>query len=118
MSKVLLSELPEDTLISYEDACFTVSPSELRQRIADGEGVENHTWYVAVEKRWKPSAKSMVERYIDSEYDEMYEDWDDRARDCLKPDHYQRIQAVLDEAFSGDHATKYWMLDGPEVIID
>ncbi|MDQ6418690.1 hypothetical protein RB620_04485 [Paenibacillus sp. LHD-117] len=116
---VKLSELPEGALLSYEDAHFTVSPSELRQRIADGESFEPHTWYVAVEQRWKADAKHMIERYIEDEYDNgMYEDWDNRAKDCLRPEHFERIQAVLDEAFKDDYATKYWMLDGPEVIID
>ncbi|MWV44807.1 hypothetical protein GRF59_14395 [Paenibacillus sp. HJL G12] len=118
MSKVKLSELPNDALLSYEDAHFTVSPGELRQRIEDGEDLVEHTWYVASEQRWKPDAKQMLREYIEIQYEEMYEDWDDRAYDCLKQEHYDRIQAVLDKAFSSDHATKYWMLDGPEVIID
>ncbi|WP_339321390.1 hypothetical protein [Paenibacillus sp. FSL W8-0194] len=118
MSKVKLSELPHDTLLSFEDAHFTVTPSELRQMIEDGEDLVELTWYVAVPQEWKPSAKQMVKSFIEDQYQDMYEDWDERAYDCLKQEHYDRIQAVLDEAFCSDHVTKYWMLDGPEVVID
>jgi len=118
MSKVKLSELPNDTLLSYEDAHFTVTPSELRQRIEDGEDLLEYTWYVAVEKCWKPDAKYMLDRYIESESDEIYEGWDDLAFYYLKQEHYERIQAILDEAFSGDSVKRYWTLDGPEVVID
>jgi hypothetical protein len=115
---VKLSELPNETLVSYEDARYTLTVEELRVRIASGEESENHAWYVATEKRWMPDAEYMLERYIENEYDEMYEDWDERAMDCLKDEHYTRIQAILDEAFKEDHATKYWLLDGAEVEID
>lgn len=119
MPTVNLSELPGDTQLSYEDAPYTISASDLIKRIGDGEDLVEHTWYVATEKRWKPNARFMMGCYIENEYGiEMYEDWNQRALDCLKEEHYDRIQSVLDEAFKGDHATKYWMLDGPEVIID
>ncbi|MGG3504699.1 hypothetical protein ABES58_04360 [Paenibacillus lautus] len=118
MPTVKLSELPADTQLSYEDAPYTISANDLIEKIGDGEDLLEHTWYVAVEKRWKPDAKYMLDQYIENEYHVMYEDWDKRAKDCLKQEHYDRIQVVLDEAFKGDHATKYWMLDGPEVIID
>jgi hypothetical protein len=118
MPTVKLSELPGDTQLSYQDAPYTISANDLIKRIGDGEDLVEQTWYVACEKRWGPNAKYMLDQYIENEYDVMYEDWNERARDCLKQEHYDRIQAVLDEAFKGDHATKYWMLDGPEVIID
>lgn len=115
--KVKLSQLPADTLLSYEDAREAITVSELIDRFDRWEGID-FTWHVVTEMRWKPSAARMVERYIESEYDDMYEDWDDRANDCLKQEYVDRIQAVLDEAFQGEYATKYWVLDGPEVIID
>lgn len=113
--KVKLSELPAETLLSYEGAHFTLTAAELRKDPDQNDG----TWYVCTEQRWHPTAKEMVNLYIENKYDNgMYEDWDERAFDCLKPEHYERIQSILDEAFKGDHATKYWMLDGPIVEID
>jgi len=117
---IQLSLLDDETMISYEDARYTLTALELRERIANGEYRGGAiTWYVADLRRWTPDPKRMVEQYIENEYDNgMYEGWDERAFDCLKPEHYKQIQAILDEAFKGDHATTYWMLDGPEVEID
>lgn len=115
---VKLSSLPADTLVSYEDARYTLTAAELIEKVTEGEYGEWLTWYVATEKRWQPNAKYMLERYIENEYDELYEEWDEKAFDCLNQDHYDRIQAVLDEAFKGDSATVYWVLDGPVVEID
>jgi len=112
--RVKLSELPADTLLSYEDAHIQLTAAELRE---DPEAYDV-TWYVCTEQRWGPNAKYMIDTYIEQEYDRMYEDWDDRARDCIKQEHIDKIQAVLEDAFKGDHATKYWTLDGPEVEID
>jgi hypothetical protein len=116
---VRLSELDSETIVSYEDAHYTLTVAELRERVAVGDYRGGVTWYVANPHCWSPTAKQMVEQYIENEYDNgMYEGWDERAFDCMKSEHYDRIQAVLDEAFKGDHATKYWMLDGAEVEID
>ncbi|WFA86486.1 hypothetical protein [Paenibacillus amylolyticus] len=115
--KVKLSQLSADTLLSYEDAREAITVSELIDRFDRWKGID-FTWHVVTEMRWQPSAARMIERYIESEYDDMYEDWDDRANDCLKQEYIDRIQTVLDEAFKGEYATKYWVLDGPEVVID
>ncbi len=119
MTRVILSEIPEDTMLSYEDSHETLTAAELRQKIADGEVKPlDHTWIVADPKVWKPDAKYMIGQYIENEYQDMYEDWDERANDCIEPEHLAKLQVVLDEIFKDDYATKYWMLDGPEVIID
>lgn len=116
---ILLSEVPENEELSYEDGSFTLTPSELRKRIEEGEGLQNHTWYVCTPQRWNPDAKYMLDRYIEDEYNNgMYEEWDARASECLCQEHYDKIQAVLDDAFKDDYVTKYWTLDGARVIID
>lgn len=116
--KVKLSQLTEDTLLSYEDSRYTLTPSELINALRNDEYVAEIKWYVVSEKIWGANAEHMLERYIEDEYQEMYEDWDERAHDCLKKEHIERIQAILDEAFKDEYATKYWVLDGPEVILD
>lgn len=118
MENVKLSELPSETMLSYEDSNCTLTPNQLREQAKEDGDLLLHTWYVANEHRWYPDAKAMLRQYIETQYDEMYEDWAARAFDCLKKEHYDRIQIVLNEAFASDHVTKYWMLDGPEVIID
>ncbi|MFD1990074.1 hypothetical protein ACFSGI_08895 [Paenibacillus nicotianae] len=115
---VKLSELSEETILSYVDANYTLTVSELRKQTKEDNSLINQKWYVAIEARWHPSAKEMIDVYVDQQYQDMYEDWDERAYDCLKQEHYDRLQAVLDEAFKSGHATEYWELNGPEVIID
>jgi len=117
VEKVNLSELPDETPVSYEDAHYTYTAEELREKVKEDDYKKSVTWYVATEKRWAPDAKWMLSSYIENEYDQMYEDWDERAMDCIKKEHIDRIQAVLEEAFSGDSATLYWSLDGPEIDI-
>lgn len=108
---VKLSDLTDDTFVSYEDAHYTLTAGELRERIAEGKESLEIGWYVASKQRWQPNAKRMLEVYIENEYDNgMYETWDERAWDSVKP-YIKRIQAILDEAYTGDHATKYWILE-------
>ncbi|RLJ90146.1 hypothetical protein [Planococcus citreus] len=118
-NSVLLSELPNETELSVEESGYTITAGELRRDLErDGDlDQANDNWCTIQRKRWKPSAERMVVAYIEQEYDEMYEDWDDRAMECLKDEHYQRIQEVLDEAFKGDSATEYWSYE-KDVIID
>lgn len=116
---VLLSELSNDEMLAYEDGHEVYTPQELRERIEAGEELNHHTWYVSTPQEWKPSAKQMIDDHIENEYDNgMYEDWDDRARDCITQEHIDKIQAVLDDMFKGDSVRKYWTLDGAKVIID
>lgn len=54
---VLLSELQDDVVLSFEDSHYTLSPSELREQIKVDESLrKKHTWYVAVNQEWKPDA--------------------------------------------------------------
>ena len=117
MEKVKLSQLPDDTKISIEDSSRVYTAAEVKREIIEfGEPHHESSWYIVVEKRWRPDAKYMVQMYIEREYDDMYEDWDERAFECITEDHIRRIQVVLDEAFAGDYATKYWEYGEPVEI--
>ncbi|WP_127532759.1 hypothetical protein [Paenibacillus kobensis] len=108
---VKLSELSDDVLIGQEDSGTQCTVAEMKREILEfGEPHhEYRTYYILKEHRWKPSAEYMIERYIESEYDHMYEDWSDRAFDCIKEnDCVRRIQEILDEALTGDYVSKYW----------
>ncbi|MEK5142559.1 hypothetical protein [Paenibacillus sp. FSL M7-0134] len=118
MENVKLSELPNETKVGYEDSSCVYTAGELREIVRDDEILASHTWYAFEERHWRPDAKLMLKQWIEYESEELYEDWEERASKCLKQEHYDRIQAVLNDAFASDHVTKYWMLDGPEVIID
>lgn len=111
--KLKLSELPDDVEVSSIESSTVYTVAEVKQEIIDlGEPHhESPNWYTVKRKRWSADAKWMIESYIDSEYDNMYEDWDERAKDCITDDVINQIQAILDEAFKGDSVAVYWDYD-------
>ena len=107
-------------MIGQEESSTQYTVAAMKHEILElGEPHHEHRpYYVLKEHRWKPDAKYMLERYIESEYDEMYEDWDERALDCIeKSNCIERIQAILDDVLSDDHVSKYWTCE-QEVEID
>lgn len=115
---VRLSELEDHIEISIEEDSEVLTVKDLKRHITElgEEGHEYSNWYVIERKRWKPNAQYMLETYIEQEYDNMYEDWDSRAMDCLTKDVVDKMQALLDEAFKGDSATEYWSYEMPVEI--
>lgn len=113
-----LSELPNETELSVEESNITYTVGELKREILElGEPHhELNNWYTIKKRKWKPNAHLMVERYIDNEFEDMYEDWDERAMECLNETVIENIQQLLDEAFKGDHATVYWTHEEPVEI--
>ncbi|HAM79579.1 MAG TPA: hypothetical protein DCO80_02065 [Ornithinibacillus sp.] len=110
VKRLKLSELADDVEVSIEESSTVYTVAELKHEILEiGEPHhESSNWYTITRKRWKPNAMHMVENYIEREYDEMYEDWDSRAMDCLTDEVVSKIQSILDKAFEGDYATLYW----------
>lgn len=110
VKKLKLSELADDVEVSIEESSTVYTVAELKREILElGEPHhESPNWFTITRKRWNPSAMQMVESYIEREYDEMYEDWDNRAMDCMTDEVISKIQSILDEAFKGDYATVYW----------
>jgi hypothetical protein len=112
---VKLSTLPDVALLSYEDAHETITASELRERIKNGEESGRISWYTCEERRWFADAKAMIERHIEDQYDQMYEDWDEKAIETLNnkvnEEHIANIQLTLNEMFFSDYVSKYWTLE-------
>ncbi|WP_248499776.1 hypothetical protein [Staphylococcus aureus] len=116
MNKIKLSQLSNDTEIAYEESGYTITVGELQQLIKDGE-YDGETYYTIQRRRWQPSAQGMIRDYIENESQEMYEDWEERANDCIDDAVISNVQAILDEAFKGDGATAYWTHEN-EIVID
>lgn len=116
--KLKLSELADDVEVSIEESHTTYTVAELKREILElGEPHHESTnWYTIKADRWQPSADSMLEQYIENERDNMYEDWNERANDCISEEHIKQIQAILDDAFSGSHATEFWNYVSPVEI--
>lgn len=118
MEKLKLSQLSDDVEVSIEETSTVYTVAELKAEILDGEPHhESPNWYTVTRKRWVPDAHSMFDRYIDCERDDLYEDWDERAWDCIeKESAVTKVQKILDEVFKGDHATAYWTYENPVEI--
>lgn len=116
---VKLSELPQETEISIEDSHEVITAGELRRDLdKDGDlDQANANWFTIQRKKWKPNAQRMITAYIENEYDDMYEDWDERAMDCVSKTVVDNLQQILEEAFKGESVTKYWSYE-KDVIID
>lgn len=115
MEKLKLSTLADDVEVSIEESHVTYTVAELKKEILEF-GEEHHLsdkWFTITRKRWQPDADRMIEYYIDSEYEEMYEDWDERANDCITDDVKNKIQSILNEAFKDEYATVYWTYEEP-----
>lgn len=109
--KVKLSELSEQTVVSFEEAGYTLTVAELKAELKKDDEAAERTWYVVEAQTWQPDAQRMVEDYIEQEYQEMYEDWDERAMDCINDDVLSKIQTILDETFKGSSVRDYWTLE-------
>jgi hypothetical protein len=116
MEKLKLSNLDDDVEVSIEESNTVYTVAELKREIIElGEPHhESSNWYTIKRKKWTPDAQSMVERYIESEYADMYEDWDERAWDCVVSNStIKKIQDILEETFKSDYATSYWTYEKP-----
>lgn len=118
-NEIRLSQLPNETEISIEESNEVITAAELRQEfLTDGDLRRvNANWYTIKRMNWKPDARAMITNYIDQECDEMYEDWDEHALGCIKKEHLQKLQAVLEDAFTSENVTDYWVYE-KEVIVD
>lgn len=119
--KLKLSMLPDDTEIATQQYLSTIYTAEdLKKEIIE-LGEAHHLvdgWYTVTRKEWRPDARSMLEDYIQNQYESgyLYEDWDERARDCASDILIQNMQTLLEEAFDGESVKSYWEWDKPVEI--
>jgi hypothetical protein len=117
MKIVKLSELPEDTQLSLEESNTSYTAAKMKHEILE-LGEPHHlskTWYTVKDATWTPSASGMIERLIEDAQDDMYEDWDERATDCVDDEVVAKMQVMLEEMF--DSARGYWEYEN-QVEID
>lgn len=108
MAELKLSQLADDVVIANSDALKVWTVEELKNEIEEFGNKGIGQWFIAKPQEWQPCAQSMIENYIDSQADGMYEDWDERALDCVSEELIQKMQALLDEAFKGDSVKTYY----------
>lgn len=91
---VKLSELEGDVML-FQDEETPISVKDLRHELANGTETRTEGWSIAVPTVWTPDAESMIERYVDAEAWDLWEDADVRMMDELSP-HIKEIQRILD----------------------
>ena len=90
---VKLSELDNDVKVSYNERIYTVE--EVRADLRYFTDDEDIKLYTTTEYHASIDAKSMLEIAIEYEYDNMYEDWDERILNDITDEDIGRIQAVI-----------------------
>lgn len=114
-----LSELADDVEIGVEETNFVYTAADLKREIKELEEPHHETrnWFTLKRRKWTPSAEHMVEMFVESEGEDMYENWEERANDCIeKAGAIEKIQAILDETFKDNSATVYWTYEKPVQI--
>lgn len=99
-----LSELSPDQLIARDGVGGIYEVSQVIDEITRlGETHhESKDWYTLKPAQWIPDAKSMIERYLECEQDDKYEDWFERTLDCFSKEDFDKIQEVLESAVKRD----------------
>ncbi len=116
-----LSDLTPDTLVGHEEM-ISISAGDLVKFIQTGEQHTDHKWYIVNTHYWRPSAKEMMELYLESEYLDMFDDmndnWYERAFDVFSS-LISQIQVMLDTATDSyeEYISVYHTL-GEEIEID
>ncbi|WP_260857860.1 hypothetical protein [Bacillus pumilus] len=111
-----LSQLSEHVEVGNEKTNDIYMVAELVDEIMNGQAINADNWFVIKRRVWEPSANVMIESYIETEQDDMYENWGQKARDCFTQEIIEKIQEALNLAFRGDYATAYWTYEQPVEI--
>lgn len=118
MEKLKLSEMDDAIEVSIEESHIVYTVAELKREIIE-LGEEHHlssNWYTITRCKWKPSAADMADRYLDSESDELYEDFYSSAMSALSIGALEKIQYILDEVFNNSSVSDYWTYETPVEI--
>ena len=112
---VKLSELADDVMVAEEEG-HVMTAKDMRDDMALGQAFSRDV-FIAIPRIWSADAERMIERFIELDADEMYEDWENRTRDALMPT-VPKLQELLDQALATrSDVTNYYGL-GERVEID
>lgn len=92
--KVNLSELPDDAFVYQEDE-HVMRASELREYVKHRDEERTQGWLVGIPTSWTPDARDALERHVNRESENLYEDAYEVMWDEIEP-LIGQIQAILD----------------------
>lgn len=113
MSQLKLSLLDDDVQIANEFYTTNHEVGELKDEIIKYREPYHEVkgeWYVVKPTKWKPDAHKMLEWYLELGAQDMYEDWEERAWNCITDETVDKIQKILDKTFD-EATTNYWEFD-------
>lgn len=120
MDKIKLSELKDEDVIYPPDHHGVWTVKEFKKEWTnewDREHLSKFQWCLGERLEWSPDAEYMIESYIDSQYDSMYEDWDDFISSfLLDKEVIEQVQEVLDEKLKNIDTSYYEAV--ADVVID
>lgn len=118
MKKLKLSEMNNEVEISIEESHIVYTVAELKREVME-MGEEHHlssNWYTVTRRKWKPSAENMADGYLDTESDDLYEDFYSAAMSTLSKGAIEKIQHILNEVFDNNSVSDYWTYEIPVEI--
>ena len=111
---VKLSELKDDMKVINENlSIYTVK--DVKNDLLYFEG---NIIYTAKEYQASIDARSMLESAIESEYDNMYEDWNEHILDDVIEDDIVELQTILDAILSRSKDQNIAYYQDEEIEID
>lgn len=113
---VKLSELKDDEKIIDESGnVYDVEEVKGDLRYFKDEGKK---LYTTIEYHAHIDAKDMLESAIESEYDNMYEDWEERILDDITDDDIKKIQVVIDDVLNRNKGQNTAYYQDKEIEVD
>jgi len=114
ITMVKLSELKDDMKVINENlSIYTVK--DVKNDLLYFEG---NIIYTAKEYQASIDARSMLESAIESEYDNMYEDWNEHILDDVIEDDIVELQTILDAILSRSKDQNIAYYQDEEIEID
>ena len=113
---VKLSELKDDAIIIDEnESVYDVQEVKGDLRYFKDEGKK---LYTTTEYHAHIDARDMLESAIESEDDNMYEDWEERILDDITDDDIEKIQVILDDILNRNKGQNTAYYQGEEIEVD
>lgn len=111
---IKLSELQNDVKVMDENS----NVYDVEDVKEDLQYFKDKNIYTTTEYQANINAKEMLGSAIEDEYQNMYEDWDERISDDITDEDIEKIQAILDDIFSRNKTQNIAYYQDKEIEVD
>ncbi|MGL4452052.1 MAG: GTP-binding protein [Sarcina sp.] len=106
-----LSEIKEDAVLIVEETVLTKEDI-----LNDLNYYKNKDIYTTTEYKARIDAMDMLERAIESEYQDMYDDWDEEVLKDVTSEDIKELQVILDRILNRSKNIAY--LEDEKIEVD